>query len=140
MKRALLVAIGGLLSLGAGVAAYAQSSLYVVKVPFTFFVGQRQLPAGTYYVDSKRPFDNSPLTLEFIRSGGEAGVALPAAATLQSKEKTTAPKLVFHRYGSIYFLSEFWGADGRGKQIAPSAQEMELATKETPKELAIAAR
>jgi len=140
MKRAFLVAIGGVLSLGVGVAAYAQNSLYVVKVPFTFFVGQRQLPAGTYYVDSKRPFDNSPLTMEFIRSGGQAGVALPAAATLESKEKATTPKLVFRQYGSFYFLSEFWGADGRGKQLAPSGQEMELATKQSPKELAIAAR
>jgi hypothetical protein len=140
MKRAFLVAVCGLVILGAGFAANAQPSVYVVNVPFPFFVGQQQLPAGTYYVDSKRPFDSSSLTLEFIRSGGHAGIALPAAATLESKEKIPTPKLVFHQYGGFYFLSQFWGADGRGKQLAESSRETELAKKQAPTNLSIAAR
>ena len=140
MKRAFLVAVGGLLSFGAGLAAYAQTTVYVFKIPFAFFVGTRELPAGTYYVDSKRPFDSSQLTLEFIRSDSEAGIALPSAKTLEAKETRTTPKLVFHQYGSVYFASEFWGENGRGKQLAESSQEIQLAGKQAPTDLTIAAR
>jgi hypothetical protein len=141
MKRAFLVAVGGLLSLGAGLAAYAQTTVYVFKIPFAFFVGTREFPAGTYYIDSKRPFDSSQLTLEFIRSGSEAAeIALPSAKTLDAKETRTTPKLVFHQYGSVYFVSEFWGQNGRGKQLAESSQEIQLAGKQAPTDLTIAAR
>jgi hypothetical protein len=140
MKRVFLVAVGVLLSLGAGLAAGAQVKVYVFKIPFAFFVGTRELPAGTYYVDSTRPFDSSQVTLEFLRSGGEAGIPLPAAKALEAKETTTAPKLVFHQYGGIYFVSEFWGANGRGKQLAESSQEIQLAGKQAPTNLTIAAR
>jgi hypothetical protein len=142
MKRSFLVAVGGVLSLAAGVAAQAQmqKSVYVVNVPFAFFVGSRELPAGTYYVDSKRPFFNSALTIESIRRGGEAGVTLPTTSTLEAKEQTTTPKLVFHQYAGAYFLSEFWGGHGQGKKVTESAQENELARKQAPKDLTIAAR
>lgn len=140
MKRAFLVAVGGLLSLGAGLSAYAKTTVYVFKIPFAFFVGTRELPPGTYYVDSERPLDSSQLTLEFIRSGGEAGIPLPSAKILEAKETTTTPKLVFHQYGGVYFVSEFWGGKGRGKQLAESSQEIQLAEKQASTDLTIAAR
>jgi hypothetical protein len=142
MKRSLLVAAGALLSLGAGIVAHAQSepSRYVIKVPFSFFVGTQELSAGTYYVDSKRPFLNSSLSLEFIHKADEAWIALPQTATLESKDKTGAPKLVFHQYGGAYFLSEFWNGHGQGKKLAESAQESEMARKQSPSGLSIAAR
>jgi len=140
MKRAILFAVVGLLFLGAGLAAYAQPSQYVVNVPFPFFVGEHQLPAGVYYVDSKRPFDSSPMTIEILHSGNDAGIALQTAATLESKDKAPAAKLVFHQYGTAYFLTQFWGSDGRGKQLAETSRETELARKQSPTDLSIAAR
>ena len=140
MKRAFLVAVGGLLSFGAGLAACAQLTVYTFKIPFAFFVGTREFPAGTYYVDSTRPFDSSQVTVEFMRSGGKAGIPLTSAKTLVAKETTTAPKLVFHQYDGVYFVSEFWSENGRGKQLAESSQELQLAGKQAPKDLTIAAR
>lgn len=139
MKRAYLVAVVGFLSLGAGLATLAQTSVYVVNVPFSFYVGDRQLPAGTYYIDSKRPFESSTLTLEFIRSGNDAGIALPAVSTVEAKEETNTPKLVFHEYGNVHFLTEFWNGHGRGKQLALSSLEREISKKQTPTDLSVAA-
>lgn len=119
---------------------YAHNALYVVNIPFPFYVGEKQLPAGTYYVESKKPFDNSVLTLEFIRSAGEAGIALPSISTLESEGKTAEPKLVFHEYGNVHFLFQFWGGHGQGKQLVLSPLEREMASKQVPRDLAIAAQ
>ena len=140
MKRAYLVALGVLFSLGAGLAVYAQSALYLVNIPFSFYVGEKQLPAGTYYVESKKPFDNSALTLEFIRTAGEAGIALPSISTLESQDKTAEPRLIFHEYGNVHFLFQFWGGHGQGKQLVLSPLEREMASKQVPQDLAVSAR
>jgi hypothetical protein len=137
MKRGLLIAAGALLSLGAGLAASAQPSSYVVTVPFSFHVGKQELPAGTYYVDSKRSSIESTLSVEWIRRAGEVGVPLKAVSDLEAKDKTAEPKLVFHQYNGAYFLSQIWGTEGHGKQLAVSPQETEMAMKKAPKDLAI---
>jgi hypothetical protein len=140
MKRSLLIAAGALLSLGAGLAASAQPSAYVVKVPFAFHVGKQELPAGTYYVDSKRLGIESTISVETIRQAGEAGIVLHTVSDLRAKNKTAALKLVFHQYNGVYFLSQFWGVDGFGKQLAVSPQETEMAMKKAPVSLTIASR
>jgi hypothetical protein len=139
MKRSLLVAAGALLSLGAGLAASAQSSDYVVSVPFSFHIGKQALPGGTYYV-SRRSSLGSMVGVNTIRQAGEAGIVLPTVANLEAKDKTAAPKLVFHRYNGVYFLSQVWDGSGLGKQLATSSEETEMATKEAPKDLTIAGR
>jgi hypothetical protein len=89
------------------------------QVPFDFIVGDKELAAGQYQ----------------IRTVGIAGDAL-AIRSADSKSNairlvnTTAPqknkpaRLVFHRYGNVYFLSQVWeGGDNVGRRLQKSQQE-----------------
>jgi hypothetical protein len=140
MKRAYLVALGVLFSFAVGVAAQSRNALYVINIPFSFYVGEHQLPAGKYYVESKRPFDSSPLTLEFLRTDNNTEIALPSISNLESNGKGAEPKLVFHEYGNLHFLFQFWGSYGQGKQLVLSPLEREMASKQIPQPVSIAAQ
>lgn len=140
MKRAYMVALGVLFSFAAGLAAQPQNALYAVNIPFSFYVGEHQLPAGKYYVESKRPFDSSPLTLEFLRTDDNTEIALPSISNLESNDKGAEPKLIFHEYGNLHFLFQFWGSYGQGKQLVLSPLEREMASKQIPQDVSVAAR
>jgi hypothetical protein len=140
MKRAYLVALAMVVSLGGGVATRAQSVLYAVNIPFPFYVGDRQLPAGKYYVESKRPLENSGLTFELLRTEDNAAVPLPSIFNLESENKASDAKLIFHEYGNVHFLFQFWGSYGQGKQLVVSPLEREMARKQVPQDVSIAAR
>jgi hypothetical protein len=140
MKRVYLVALAVWFILGGDVAARAQSVLYAVNIPFPFYVGDRQLPAGKYYVESKRPMENSGLTLEFLRTEENGAVPLPSIFSLESENKTSEGRLVFHEYGSVHFLFQFWGSYGQGKQLLLSPLEREMASKQVPQDVSVAAR
>lgn len=139
MKRAYLVAMALLFTLGGG-AASAQNVLYAVNIPFPFYVGDRQLPAGKYYVESKRPTENSGLTFEFLRTEDNTEVSLPSIFNLESENKAPDAKLIFHAYGSVHFLFQFWGSYGQGKQLVVSPLEREMASKQIPQDVSITAR
>lgn len=140
MKRAYLVALAVLFTFAASVAAQPENALYAVNIPFSFYVGEHQLPAGKYYVESKHPFDNSPLTLEFLRTSDNAEIALPSISNLESEDKAAEPKLVFHEYGNLHFLFQFWGSYGQGKQLVLSPLEREMASKQIPQDVSVAAQ
>lgn len=73
-----------------------------VNVPFDFFVGKAKLSAGRYTVE--RPIQ----AILWISSiDGRAGVITVIRDGRSGKESPKA-KLVFHRYGKTYFLSQFW--------------------------------
>jgi hypothetical protein len=58
------------------------------------------------------------------------GVTTGALAVGNPLEKPgNAPKLVFHRYGSEYILSEVW-TGSIGRKLPTSRQERELKTRE----------
>jgi hypothetical protein len=140
MKRACVVALTVLFSLGGGFASRAQNVLYAVNIPFAFYVGDRQLPAGKYYVESKRPMENSGLTFELLRTEDNTAVPLPSIFNLESENKAPDAKLIFHEYGSVHFLFQFWGSYGQGKQLVVSPLEREMARKRVPQDVSIAAR
>jgi hypothetical protein len=111
------------------------------NIPFNFSVSNRVLPAGHYSVSalSTRVFklqnrDHNAITIMFLSS--------PAQAS--SEQKT---KLVFHRDGDTYFLSQVWRGYGiDGVQLQPSkteratAERMAAAAKPHKVELASAGR
>src|ERR1700736_5726377 len=86
----------------AATIAFAQSKEgdVVVNVPFAFVAGGTTLPAGHYIVsrqsDSLRIHDRN-----------SQGLFVPTHSA-QRPEHESASKLVFHRYGDTYFLSEVW--------------------------------
>ena len=83
-------------------------------VPFSFQVGDRSLPRGDYNVETAQ----AQILIRGVTSG-----ALALGNTLE--KSGNSPKLVFHRYGSEYILTEVWtGSNGRA--LPPSRREKEL--------------
>ncbi len=116
----------GLVSLLAVVMVLAAPSIeaqtnLIVNVPFSFSVGQRTMTAGNYAVRSVSQ------QIEQIRSM-DTGVAqlLIKQQRVQSM-KVEHARLVFHKYGNTYFLSQIWdGNSDTGIQLSKSAREKEL--------------
>lgn len=125
MKKSFL-RIAGMLALAfvaTSQIARAQQPM-VANVPFAFTAGDKTLPAGEYRVE-KAP--HSDLTLMIRSADGKEGMfvsALPA----ETRKPQTQSKLIFHRYGNRYFLSQVWVAGhSQGRQLHESAKEKEQA-------------
>jgi len=123
MKKELLALVGlGLLLATASTSA--QTVPLKANIPFNFIVSKAELPAGEYTLRSLGSSD----TLMLIQSkdGQMAKMVLPKAC--ESSKAPTASKLVFHRYGSEYFLAQIWTAGHeQGKELPKSSRETEVA-------------
>lgn len=77
----------------------------VVDVPFSFRVGERSLPSGTYVIGRLSPSSSAVL----VRSddGGPSAAAM-ANGRLQIGRKNRIPKLVFESHGDMYVLTQVW--------------------------------
>ena len=110
-------------------AANAQTIKLKVNVPFNFIAGGVTLPAGEYTV---KTVDDGARVLSFSNSNSHAA-NLVISNTCVSVKPSQGTKLVFHRYGSRYMLSEIWvNGDSSGHQIPPGPREAEYA-KDFPK-------
>ena len=109
----------------AAAPAYAQSADNIVlKVPFSFVVGKKTLPAGEYTV--KRAL-STRLTL-IRNAGGHREYTTILTMLVPPETMTLAAKLIFHRYGDQYFLHQVWTpGNERGGQLFESRAELELA-------------
>ncbi|MDT4898508.1 MAG: hypothetical protein QOH25_3585 [Acidobacteriota bacterium] len=116
-----------------------------VNIPFEFQIGSQTLPAGSYSV--KRLTQNSILVQG---EDGKGSAIAQTTGTIQAKTNETAAreKLVFHKYGSQYFLSQVWmvrGSDGRALNQTDAerqaAKEQNLARSGAkPRNVEVAAR
>ncbi len=102
--------------------AYAQS-FAKADVPFAFNVGNAQLPAGTYEV---KVLGSSPYEI-MIRNRATSASAVATARSDSSR--TGESKLIFHRIGTQYFLSEVW-KDADAGMIVPTSRHEDELTKE----------
>jgi hypothetical protein len=103
--------------------AQAQEPM-VVNVPFDFVAGSTNLPAGEYSVKVSGP---TKTLILIARNDSTASAFLNTNAALASEPQSES-KLVFHRYGSRYFLSQVWTAGNScGRQLVESAREKEMA-------------
>lgn len=98
---ALLFTVGIVLS----TLATANAEELKVTVPFDFVVNGKTLPAATYTIRESLP--NNKAALAFL---GQGTGAVALAIELDTSAKGT--KLVFHRLGDQYFLSDVVGLDG----------------------------
>jgi hypothetical protein len=99
--------------------AHAQSAARA-NVPFAFKVGAKQLPAGTYTVQTE--IGSSIVSINNVQTGASA----LAVGRWESPSKKTN-KLIFHRYGSHYFLTAILGTAGSDGMVFPaSKQEKQL--------------
>ncbi len=114
-----------LATVSAIISASAQSSdmKVVASVPFDFTIGRQVMPAGEYTV--KRLSQNSRAILIQSADGSASRIVQPIPT--QSAKEQEQGKLVFHRYGNQYFLSQIWSAgETVGNELRKSAAEREL--------------
>jgi hypothetical protein len=81
-------------------SALAQDHKVTANVPFNFTVDGRTLPAGDYTIGND---SNSPRMLRIYDREKGVGVM---TITIPDETAAADNKLVFHRYGNQYFLSE----------------------------------
>ncbi|MDR3748061.1 MAG: hypothetical protein P4M04_07910 [Acidobacteriota bacterium] len=90
-------------------------------VPFAFSLQDKSMPAGNYEVIAL-----SDRVLEVWNLDSQHGQLLIKQIATQSSKAQNA-KLVFHKYGDQYFLSEIWdGRSDTGTGIAESSREKEV--------------
>lgn len=133
MKKQIAVAVALLAGVVAASPCYAQANGVQGNVPFAFQVGSKTMPAGEYRVERLSIPDGSILV---IRCTDGSAAALASTFGVDAKNGESQPKLVFHKYGSSYFLSEVWTGDTRGRKLYKSDREKEL-VRETGQELAV---
>src|SRR5258705_11636676 len=77
----------------------------VLNIPFNFIVGGKTLPAGEYTVEPNKR-DSHNVWLVQSREGKAS--ALFATMPVRANQTLEETKLVFHKYGDEYFLSQIW--------------------------------
>jgi len=134
-----------LLSLGlllATTSAYAQTMAYAVNlkvnVPFNFVVTGETLPGGEYTIRSEPNIEHA-LSINAAGQNPRVFLANPCL-TLKGRKRSDQVKLVFHRYGDQYFLSEIWMVGNSvGQQLPKSRRELEMAQNNTFQQVVILA-
>ena len=102
------------------VYAQGQTLIRKVKIPFDFWVGAKNLPAGVYNVT--RVNQEKIMLRLSSEDGGE--VINIVTSPVQANEYPKTGKLIFRRYGQTYFLSQIWESDQiQGRQLLRSRTE-----------------
>jgi hypothetical protein len=123
MKRQIvsLVGVFGLLLVAA--CASAQSVNVKANVPFDFMVGKSTLTAGEYSIQSISTGGSSVLAIR-----GGTNQMLASANNAQGLNPSPNSRLVFHKYGDQYFLSQIWlQGETAGREFKISRREAEVA-------------
>lgn len=90
-------------------------------VPFAFSLQDKAMPAGNYQIVWL-----SDQAFEVRNLDGGLGQLLLKQISVQSSQ-AKSPRLVFHKYGEQYFLSEIWYGDSHyGIALAESKLEKEV--------------
>jgi hypothetical protein len=90
-------------------------------VPFAFNLQDSAMPAGSYQIIA---LDDQ--VLEVWNLDEHRGQLLLKQVGIKASQ-AQSPKMVFHKYGDRYFLSQIWGANSHyGIQLAESKLEKEV--------------
>jgi hypothetical protein len=119
--RTLQVIVAGIVLLASPLCAELDHQ-FMLQVPFDFMAGNYQFPAGSYTIKS----DTSAGTV-LIRSAEEGPAAFILTFPAGENKDQAHVRLVFHRYGDRYFLSQVWPAGVAGRGLIKSRKEMEVA-------------
>jgi hypothetical protein len=110
------------------ISANAQSYKHITaKIPFDFTVGDKTLTACAYSI--RQPDVNDHYLLS-VRGEDRQAIANGFTNAIQANKAAAQTKLVFHKYGDRYFLSEIlFEGDDTGRQFLKSHAERELTRK-----------
>jgi hypothetical protein len=116
LRRTLLACTLAATAVASTSQAFAQSQAMQVNVPFAFHNGSQLLPAGIYRVE----IQSSHVIL--LRGQSRSGFVMTNPETTR---KLAGPgKVIFNRYGSQYYVSEFWPQGSETGQLSvKSSQE-----------------
>jgi hypothetical protein len=136
MKRNVL-AVLIVMALAFAVNANAQIKAQA-DVPFSFSVGEKALPAGSYQVK------DAAMNVVLVQSAHGSDTAMIQCHSAEKLE-AQSPKLVFHKYGDRYFLYQIWTSGNKtGMELRESKYEKEaqLAINQgsAPQEVVVALR
>lgn len=126
----------GLLFAFSAVPGQAQDQAKIsATIPFTFVVGSKELKAGEYVVQRYGVLGSQ--NLQFRSKDGD--VAQTAfTVPIETNKSGDHERLVFHRYGDQYFLSQVWFAGDDGHEFIPGAQEKKAATENSAADQVVA--
>jgi hypothetical protein len=99
MKRITAIALLAIANFAMAGTSFAQSQGVQANVPFDFTVGKSLLPAGTYTVKTQ----SSGL---LVIKNHDRSLTVMTIADQDGKRSPNGGKLIFHKYGDQYFLSE----------------------------------
>ena len=117
----MLMAIIGLALATAAVANGQTNKRVIADVPFDFMAGGKECRSGKYDV---RVINGDGLIS--IRNAARDGqvLGLTHSSNKVTDEQGLTAKLVFHRYGDTYFLSQVWMAGEKtGRELGKSRRE-----------------
>jgi len=77
------------------------------KIPFEFRIGDQTLPAGEYKF-VRNNLASPIVALRNVNDKSLATMFLSSQVQAKPSENTETTKVVFHRYGKTYFLSQIW--------------------------------
>jgi len=119
-----IAVVGVLLAMASLSVAQSRSAVLKVNVPFRFFVMDKLFPAGECTVQRTGEHGDALV----FRAANLHLVQMQLVNSREVAGKIDASKLVFHRYGDEYYLTEVWSAgDDRASRLMEGSREMQLA-------------
>ncbi len=108
------------LALAFAASAQAQTALNykTFAVPFSFKVGNKELPAGEYKITA----DNQIIRVQ--KTDGKANAVTLSQRTRGVNHNLNDAKITFRRYGAQYYLSQVWLPDNLGRELKRPRREI----------------
>lgn len=135
MKKSALTLVGALSLLLVAGSAFAQSNEVRANVPFDFVISKTTMPAGQYQIIKVGTAGSDTIA---VRGMSVKAVKMVSTNHDQAKQNSDSTKLVFHRYGNRYFLSQIWveGSD-RVRTLPKTDLESEIALDYTSQDVVL---
>jgi len=115
----MLMLVVGLAFASAAVANAQSGTQLTAQIPFDFIVADKTLRSGQYQVSGATIAGDG---LAIRDAGGKNSVMRLTKNAGPDRSGDMRARLVFHRYGSTYFLSQVW-VNGRGRELPKTKQE-----------------
>jgi hypothetical protein len=134
MKKQILAVAAALVFTALAPAQSHAQQVTQAKVPFAFQAGNTMMPAGEYQIQRALP---STKAVQQIRRTDASASTFVLTNVVESRDKNTDPKLIFHCYSNECFLSEIWVGSGQGLKLEQSRREKEVSRAKADNELAV---
>ena len=115
-----MLSLVSMFTLFAAVASANAQLIYPVraKIPFDFSVGDNKLQSGEYIFSRLSP--ESKIML--VRSADANTSVFQPTFGIQVLTSKNESKLVFHRYGDLYFLEQIWTGGQQAGTLVPESR------------------